>query len=107
MQSHTLRRMYFSQYQDSPATLGSLTRLPHEKAMCITGASLTKPHINVLNANGVCMYVCMYVYLYVCICTPYRKYIFVEQRYRLCEKSENTRVFLGSLTATNVSQHKG
>ena len=64
MQSHTLRRMYFSQYQDSPATLGSLTRLPHEKAMCIIGASLTKPHINVLNANGVCMYVCMYT----CMC---------------------------------------
>ena len=32
------------------------------------GASLSEPHINVLNASGVCMY------MYVCIRTSYRKF---------------------------------
>ena len=41
-------------------TLTVHTRLGH-----ITGASLSKPHINVLNASGVCMYVCLYVCVYV------------------------------------------
>ena len=36
----------------------------------IIGASLSEPHINVLNASGVCMYVCMYI----CIRTSYRKF---------------------------------
>ena len=30
----------------------------------IIGASLSEPHINVLNASGVCMYVRMYVCMY-------------------------------------------
>ena len=34
----------------------------------LIGASLSEPHINVLNASGVCMYVCMYVCVYVFIC---------------------------------------
>ena len=29
----------------------------------LIGVSLSEPHINVLNASGVCMYVCMYLYV--------------------------------------------
>ena len=32
------------------------------------GASLSEPHINVLNTSSVCLYVCMYSYVkYICI----------------------------------------
>ena len=42
--------------------------------LVIIGASLSKPHINVLNTSGVCMYVCMYVFVRRTINT----FIFVE-----------------------------
>ena len=60
----------------------------------LIGESLSKPHINVLNASGVCMYVFV----------RHTVNTFVLQ-YPHCQKSENARAFLGSLTATffNVS----
>ena len=36
----------------------------------LIGASLSEPHINVLNVSSVCMYVCMCI----CIRTSYRKF---------------------------------
>ena len=37
---------------------------PHTgRRAVIIGASMSEPHINVLNASGVCMYVCMYSYV--------------------------------------------
>ena len=40
-----------------------------------------EPHINMLNASGVCLYVCMYVCMYVCVYAFVRRtvnFVFVE-----------------------------
>ena len=50
-----------------PYTLSSsyrFSQLAQAGGHTLFGASLSEPHINVLNASGVCMYVCMYVHMY-------------------------------------------
>ena len=34
----------------------------------LIGVSLSEPHINVLNASGVCMYACVYAYIHMSYC---------------------------------------
>ena len=48
-----------------PLNRGCVTSDTPRQQSKIIGVSLSEPHINVLNASGVCMYVCMYICMYV------------------------------------------
>ena len=52
-------------YKNPIRIINLLTRDLGRFHKILIGASLSEPHINVLNASDVCLYVCMYVCMYV------------------------------------------